>query len=59
VPSKIGEYILARAAELGADSLVMGCYSHTLPNSTASILPGTTVTHGDQQVDDEPFEERR
>ena len=29
VHSKIGEHILARAAELGADSLVMGCYGHS------------------------------
>ena len=35
VPSKIGECILARAAELGADSLVMGCYGHSRMHNLA------------------------
>jgi nucleotide-binding universal stress UspA family protein len=41
-PSDIGEYVLSRAAELGADLLVMGCYGHS--RAREFVLGGASRT---------------
>ncbi|MFZ2650761.1 MAG: universal stress protein, partial [Burkholderiaceae bacterium] len=48
-PSEVGELLLSRAADLGADLLVMGCYGHSrarewaLGGASRSVLQAMTV----------------
>jgi nucleotide-binding universal stress UspA family protein len=41
-PAHVGEYMLSRAAELGADLLVMGCYGHS--RARELVLGGASRT---------------
>ena len=41
-PAEVGELLLSRAADLGADLLVMGCYGHS--RTREFVLGGATRT---------------